>query len=92
MLMNDGVDPVSGSTIVSSDIIAHAANGVSVSSGMGDYPELVSVRFIFITKPYLYSGPIQSPQVYGCAQWGFSYHGHDTFEHSGHNPGYHSQV
>ncbi|KAF9049390.1 beta-lactamase/transpeptidase-like protein [Hymenopellis radicata] len=73
MLMNSGIDPISNSTIVTSDIITHAANGVSVSAGTGDFPEL-------------------SPQVYGCAQWGFSYRGHETVEHTGHNPGYHSQV
>ncbi len=39
--MNNGVDPVSNNTIVSSDIITHAANGVSVSAGTGDFPELV---------------------------------------------------
>lgn len=35
---------------------------------------------------------IQSPKVYGCGQWRYTYHGHEVIDHGGHNPGYHTQV
>lgn len=36
--------------------------------------------------------PEQSPKVYGCGQWRYSYRGHEIIEHGGNNPGYRTQV
>jgi hypothetical protein len=89
MLLNHGRHPETNATIVPEHILEHVAQGLTVSNGKAPYPELVSLHCFSSTSSKTDS---QSPKVYGCGQWRYTYQGREIIEHGGNNPGFKSQV